>query len=553
MPADIFAMLTAQTPTTTTTTTQTQAQPQTAEDGEGVLFASIMTELTAEAPELITEDVNVPEVPTLDEQPATFTASNCFTGPVLDVLTNTEGEISPVVLPQEAGEAVDDEDIVIWPEDEAQTSDVKDLASRITSKISERIKSDYPDGEISDEEAEAIALQVIADEVPGELPEELKQELTHAVREVADTLKHEGRAETQPVVKVMDAVAGHLSPKPAHTQPVGDDDSDDDEQPLQPEADSQTVSIAGTPNVQPQTDVQTPQTSKDTDSHADVTDAPSHHAARSQLRSTRTPDANSQPSPEPADTPQSTDTPRSFEQALREHTDSQGEQGQEESNSNEQQGENFGQGFGQSDGGRNGRGNSSRSRNDSRRIDTSNTNERATTSTTTHRTNSHASFQSYFEGVLNSRRTSSTPAPMNLRTANFTQSATLRTGITNVVRFIRADGVQKASIVVDPPALGRISVELTSSTSGVEATIKVASEQIRQLVQNELSQLRMNLTQQGVQVAEFTVDVQQDNSGRGNPQQQEQERGQFSYIAPDEDEGEEFRIDLEDGLLYWVA
>lgn len=174
------------------------------------------------------------------------------------------------------------------------------------------------------------------------------------------------------------------------------------------------------------------------------------------------------------------------------------------------------------------------------------------------RTEAHSDFGAYFEGVLNSRRSTartSQPMPLNLRTAeNFTQASALRDGLTNVVRFIRADGVQKARVIVDPPALGRISVELTSGTSGVEASIKVASEQIRQLVQDQISQLRMNLSQQGVQVAEFTVDVQQDSSGNHNQQGQEQYAGRFGFVDDsDDDEAEDFRIDLEEGLLYWVA
>ncbi len=122
------------------------------------------------------------------------------------------------------------------------------------------------------------------------------------------------------------------------------------------------------------------------------------------------------------------------------------------------------------------------------------------------------------------------------------------------MRFIRADGVQKASVVIDPPALGRISVELTSNSSGVEASIKVASEQIRQIVQDQLIQLRDNLSQQGVQVSEFTVDVQQDNRhGGGNYQGDNQRRQNFAFNGIDEEETEEFRIDIEEGLLYWVA
>ena len=203
--------------------------------------------------------------------------------------------------------------------------------------------------------------------------------------------------------------------------------------------------------------------------------------------------------------------------------------------------------------------NGSRSRNETRRIsnESSRDNERIS-STTTHRTDSRNEFQNFYEGILNSRRASSTSTsqPLNIReNFNLNQSETLRNGLVNVVRFIRADGVQKASVVIDPPALGRISVELTSSSSGVEASIKVASEQIRQLIQDQLTQLRMNLSEQGVQVAEFTVDVQQDNQQGGNSQGGNQQDGRENFTAgfEEDDDTEEFRVDLEEGLLYWVA
>ena len=205
--------------------------------------------------------------------------------------------------------------------------------------------------------------------------------------------------------------------------------------------------------------------------------------------------------------------------------------------------------------------NQSRSRNDNRRISNDNSRVDNERQTSTRRTESRNDFQSFFEGVLNSRRASPTSSsetaqPLSLReNFGFNQSATIRGGLVNVVRFIRADGVQKANVVIDPPALGRISVELTSSSSGVEASIKVSTEQIRQLVQDQLTQLRMNLSEQGVQVAEFTVDVQQDNQQGSHSQNENQQDGQRNFIGglEEEDDTEDFRIDLEDGLLYWVA
>ena len=198
-------------------------------------------------------------------------------------------------------------------------------------------------------------------------------------------------------------------------------------------------------------------------------------------------------------------------------------------------------------------------RNETRRVETRRTVSAPSTSAASpQRTAVHSDFQSFFEGVTRARRTASrTPAqPLSLRAGTYspTQAGTLRAGIVNTVRFIRADGVQKANIVIDPPALGRITIELSSGTSGVEASVKVASEQIRQVVQEQMAQLRENLSQQGVQVSEFTVDVQQDNTGQGQNSGRENQRRQYEFSAGNtEEDTEDFRIDLEEGLLYWVA
>ena len=184
------------------------------------------------------------------------------------------------------------------------------------------------------------------------------------------------------------------------------------------------------------------------------------------------------------------------------------------------------------------------SRTDSRRIDALN------------------DFQTFFDSATRTRRSSArvSTRPLSLRTGTYesngiqSQSRTLRNGIVNTVRFIRADGVRKANIIVDPPALGRISVELTSSSSGVEASVKVANEQIRQIVQEQFTQLRDNLLQQGVQVSEFTVDVQQDSSRQGNNSGSQNQRENYTFTpSEDDDDTENFRADLEEGLLYWIA
>ena len=462
-----------------------------------------------------------------------FTRSNVFASAMRDVIGGTE--------------IVEDNDVVTWPNDEpvnvVDSESVKQTLSRIVDKVKTVVHENFADTEISDEDAQAIAEQIIPDEGLDELPEQLKQEFAQALSDTVSTIKHEGRAESQPVVKILDSLVEQVSSPKAEAKPAKLDEPEASAE--TPEFAAQIAGLSAVVNTQPQA----VQSDSQPQAKLDVLDAPAKHNTP-QPRQVPKVEAESTAPQESPDAPESPKTPQTFRETLENRNTEQDSSAQEQTQSQNQK---HSQDFGQP-GGRN---TPSRSRTDSRRVDTRNQPERADTSTTTHRTESRTSFQSYFTGVLSTRRSSAgtSPLPLSLRgTANFTQAAAMRDGIVNVVRFIRADGVQKANIVVDPPAIGRISVELTSGTSGVEASIKVASEQIRQLVQEQISQLRMNLSEQGVQVAEFTVDVQQDNSGQHNPNGQNQEQGHVNFIGSSEDdEPEEFRIDLEEGLLWWVA
>ncbi|MBL3538768.1 flagellar hook-length control protein FliK [Aminivibrio sp.] len=134
--------------------------------------------------------------------------------------------------------------------------------------------------------------------------------------------------------------------------------------------------------------------------------------------------------------------------------------------------------------------------------------------------------------------------------------AALEDGMHNVVRFMRAEGHHRASMIVDPPALGRVEIELAATTGGVEASIRVGNEQLRQLVQDQIALLRTHLQQQGVQVAEFTVDIR-DSGGDGSRGAHDRTKGRNVRAAAGTGETEEdapsFAVDLEQGLLHWVA
>lgn len=138
--------------------------------------------------------------------------------------------------------------------------------------------------------------------------------------------------------------------------------------------------------------------------------------------------------------------------------------------------------------------------------------------------------------------------------------AALEDGVQHVVRFLKAEGRHAASIIIDPPALGRVDVELVTTTKGVEASIKVATEQIRELVQDHIAVLRNHLEQQGVHLGEFVVDLRDNTKGNSGGNSFREERGsRRRQVSSAESEDTEenvipsFRMDLEYGLLAWVA
>ena len=134
----------------------------------------------------------------------------------------------------------------------------------------------------------------------------------------------------------------------------------------------------------------------------------------------------------------------------------------------------------------------------------------------------------------------------------------LEDGVQQVVRFLRAEGRQSAGIIVDPPALGRIEIELVSLAKTVEASIKVSSEQVRQLVQDHITILRNHLEQQGVHLGEFVVDLRDNSKGGTGREGFGRDSGRRGGASSrDEAEAVEaplsFRMDLEHGMLYLLA
>ena len=563
MSTEIFAFVQAQVTTQPQPTQQIISQGSEDSQTQPGLFDSLITEITQNQLNLDFETLQQPGLINQQavQQVLSFSDGNSFTMSMINLL--------PVNISPENPDSKE----LLKPSPENLSTDLKNLFATIKSSLNDNPieQAEIFGVENFDEISNAInQLVEINDNEEiskrlASLPEETREKIQNLVRKIATSIgnEKENSCVKQPVMDLISILTKHEVIKASNSESVSlkvneqsdmsdnDDEDEDNEQEIS--GSDVNISIAGSA-VTPITSQEI--TSKNAQPEANINDGrQSRHVSFN--RNTRTEARNINVSTtsdnvvnEQSDMSDDTDSIIPG-QSVFDNDNSNSNENHKQDNAFDRALENF----------TNNR-NSSRSRNNDRRTAASSNNNNndisQTTSINSRKTVSHNDFSSFFEGVLNNRRINSqeAPSPLNLRgNINLSQSETLRDGLVNVVRFIRADGVHKANVIIDPPALGRISVELTSGTSGVEATIKVASEQIRQLIQDQLSQLRMNLSQQGVQVAEFTVDVQQDNQQSGqNSQEQNQNQRRTGIIGGVEDEEpEEFRVDLEDGLLYWVA
>lgn len=132
-------------------------------------------------------------------------------------------------------------------------------------------------------------------------------------------------------------------------------------------------------------------------------------------------------------------------------------------------------------------------------------------------------------------------------------------GLTNVLEFMRTDGTPEARVIVDPPALGHIDISIRAAEGGVQATFRVDSDHLKQMVQQQIDILRSSLEDQGIHVSTIAVDIRNkdEQSGKGASHARGG-KNKRSVAGVDGDDAEEttqslVRLDLERGTLHWVA
>ncbi|SMG29440.1 flagellar hook-length control protein FliK, partial [Dethiosulfovibrio salsuginis] len=132
-------------------------------------------------------------------------------------------------------------------------------------------------------------------------------------------------------------------------------------------------------------------------------------------------------------------------------------------------------------------------------------------------------------------------------------------GLVQVVRHVMADGTQKATVIIDPPALGRVEVEVRATSTGIEASFKVDSAQVREMIKPQIPVLQDMLSQQGIVASSISVDIRQGDERR-SPWRDSLDSIKLRRRkgASEEEELEiplmdTARLDMERGVLQWYA
>jgi len=86
---------------------------------------------------------------------------------------------------------------------------------------------------------------------------------------------------------------------------------------------------------------------------------------------------------------------------------------------------------------------------------------------------------------------------------------------------VRSNGSQsEVKIRLDPPSLGTVRMNISTSADGVRTLIVAENQAVKQLIENNLSQLRDSMANQGLKLDGFSVEVGGD-SNSGFSQQQD--------------------------------
>jgi hypothetical protein len=129
-------------------------------------------------------------------------------------------------------------------------------------------------------------------------------------------------------------------------------------------------------------------------------------------------------------------------------------------------------------------------------------------------------------------------------------------GLGHAIRFIHQGNIDRAYVVVEPPDWGRIQIDLGLSKDGIEAFIRVENEELAASLRGQIEGLKTALESSGINLAHVAVEAKGGDMGRGSgdqPEERRRKKASDPHIGEEGVEGAVFQLDLDRGLLCWIA
>ncbi|MED1917393.1 flagellar hook-length control protein FliK [Bacillus thuringiensis] len=110
------------------------------------------------------------------------------------------------------------------------------------------------------------------------------------------------------------------------------------------------------------------------------------------------------------------------------------------------------------------------------------------------------------------------------------------------MQLTQNNGVHEARLILNPQSLGQVDVTITSQNGVITAQFHAETQAGKEMLDNQLPQLRAALTQQGLQVDRLEVNQQQDTAFNFQQQREQARQQQENQQQQDKDE-QEFALD----------
>ncbi|MED4750126.1 flagellar hook-length control protein FliK [Brevibacillus choshinensis] len=111
------------------------------------------------------------------------------------------------------------------------------------------------------------------------------------------------------------------------------------------------------------------------------------------------------------------------------------------------------------------------------------------------------------------------------------------------MKLTQLNGIHEAKLILNPQSLGQVDVTITSQNGVITAHFSAETQAGKDMLDNQLPQLRAALTQQGLQVDRLEVNQQQETAFGFQQQREQARQQQDNNRKQDEQEEQDFALE----------